>query len=42
MIGLEEAEGSRLVLPVKATLSGQLQGHGAQPAVLQPAETGPG
>lgn len=42
MLGLQEAEGSQLVLPVKVTLSGQLQGHGAQPAVLWPVETGPG
>ena len=41
MLGLEKAEGSWLVLPVKVTLSGQLQGHGPQPAVLWPLQTGP-
>lgn len=41
MLGLEKAKGSWLVLPVKVTLSGQLQGHGPQPAMLWPLETGP-
>ena len=30
MLGLQEAESSRPVLPVKVTLSRQLQGHGPQ------------